>query len=676
MSTITDSKRNSEVNTSGIQSKAAPETSVEGREPTTNREWKQTYWYIGGALLFLAITGGLEWANRPAPIKEFGRVGEEFYTDFVDPTLATSLEVFAFDPDTVKPKEFRVERLDNGRWVIPSHHNYPADAEEQLARTASSVIGITRGAMVTRWEADHARYGVVNPKQDSLAVDQVDGVGQRLILRGDDDSVLADFIVGKQVDGNSDEYYVRHPEEDEVYIAKLDIDLTTKFTDWIDTDLFDINTGEVLQLTVNDYSFDELSGKVTQSDITSLTREKAWSDDWQLDSLDIGSEELDKDAIRDTLDTISNLEIAGVRQKQQGLTPDLQLDKTVLSSQRDVDRLQSDLLSRGFLLQPGKDEDALSLIAREGELYAGTDDGLVYRMHFGRVFTGSQEELEVGFATASEGNNSVSEGTEADSNDSSDSDITASETMPEEGADNSIDSKGKPGRYVFVRVDFDKSLLGEEPVKPTEPTKPAELVEAEADTSDADSGEETNANSTTEPSAESNDGEAASEDASAENTEDSPLEKLRKEYEDAKKKYDDDLKAYEDYQKNVSDGQEKAEELNRRFAEWYYVIPGESYDKLSLVRPNFVKAKEVETETDDADVSDEPTSDVDSSSSIDASTEDVVAKPDSSSLENAAPDESSDVSTDNVSVAAESEEPTESNVADGETEDGTGTSSD
>ncbi len=90
--------------------------------------------------------------NRPAPIKEFGKVGQEFYASFTDPTKATALEVSTIDTDELKPLEFEVKRSDNGRWVIPSHHNYPADAEDRLADTAASTIGIKRGALVTRWK--------------------------------------------------------------------------------------------------------------------------------------------------------------------------------------------------------------------------------------------------------------------------------------------------------------------------------------------------------------------------------------------------------------------------------------------------------------------------------------------------------------------------------------------
>ena len=198
--------------------------------------------------------------------------------------------------------------------------------------------------MVTRWEADHSRYGVVNPKVDTLGIDQVKGVGNRLTLRGEDDAVLADYIIGKQVEGESDQYYVRHPDEDEVYVATLNIDLSTKFTDWIETDLLNINSSDVVNVALNDYQFDELKGTVTQRDVTALHR-KSSSEDWEMDGLDETTQEVNKDAIRDTVSAIADLEIAGVRPKQKGLTPDLRLDRSALGSQRDVERLQSDLLA-------------------------------------------------------------------------------------------------------------------------------------------------------------------------------------------------------------------------------------------------------------------------------------------------------------------------------------------
>ncbi len=531
------------------------QTAAEPIKQSLTPDLRRTLTFVAGAAVCLAITTGIHYANRPVPIKEFGQVGQEFYPDFTDPTRATSLEVYIFDANRVQPLDFRVQRLDNSRWVIPSHHNYPADAEDKLAKTASSIIGITRGAMVTRWAADHAQYGVVNPKQDTLSVEDIEGIGERIILRRENDSVLADYIIGNKLEGNSDQYYVRHPEEEEVYIVKLDIDLSTKFTDWIETDLLDVDSWDVTEVVINDYSFNELTGRITSNEVTKLLR-KSSSDDWKMDVLNEEVEKIDKDAVRDTISAFADLKIAGVRPKQQGLTPELKLDRLALKSQQDVTRLQSDLLTRGFLLQPGENDDPenMRLVAREGELHTATNDGLRYHLYFGRAFTGSQEELEIGFSPDSE----------KQKNSMSDKEEPATKSGSENTEENDKkNNSNKPGRYVFVRVEFHTSLLGEEPV---EPEKPAELKEV-ASKSDI-----------TDVKNESSDEE-----------EDGSLDEIQK-------KYNNDLEEHErkskDFKKNVEDGQKKSEELNRRFADWYYVISAEKFDDLRLSRKDLVKKKD------------------------------------------------------------------------------------
>lgn len=653
-------------------------------------DWRQTWLFAGGAAICIALTVAFEFSSRPAEIAEYGRVGEQFYPEFVDPTLAKSLEVFVFDKDNVTVKDFAVKQADNGRWVIPSHHNYPADANDQLAETASSVIGIRRGAMVTRWPADHARYGVVDPNQSSLNVEEVEGVGSRVVLRADDESILADYIVGDKVDETSDEFYVRHPEEDEVYIAALDIDLSTRFTDWIDTDLLDVFSSDFRELTINDYSFDELKGTVTTSEVSTLSRESS-SDSWKLTGLNEATEEVDKDAVRETLTALSDLTIKGVRPKQKGLTPDLTLDRSIVKSQSQVERIQGDLLARGFLLQQDKESGDLGLIAREGEIHAATDDGLVYRLHFGRAFTGSEEELETGLGS-SDGNTVPNGGKEssyaADGNDSKskedpkpDVDTDESESGNDEGdspADESGSDSSKPGRYVFVSVEFDEKHLKGLPEKPVRPEKPSEL--AAADANDEDNGNEAACDSSDHAKSESDkDAKSEQDETDGENESEDPLAEIRKEYEEALKEYEDDLKEYEDDVKDreqkVNDGKEKAEEYNRRFAEWYYVIPGDDFDKIRVSRSDIVKEKELEEEYSDNEsdeesenvpVADESAADaqstdienVGSDSFSDAGEESVSTDDAASPEEDVARDDLS--TTDEASPAAKEENPDDS----------------
>lgn len=545
--------------------------------------WTTTAVYLAGAAICAAVTFAVVWMNKPAPIAEFGKVGKIFYPDFVDPTRAQSLEVYSFDVESVQPREFRVERSDNGQWIIPSHHDYPADAEQRLASTAASVIGIRRGALVTRWKRDHAHYGVVDPRQESLLVDDVEGVGQRLTLRGDQNALLADFIIGKPVDGSTDEFYVRHPEEDEVYITKLDIDLSTRFTDWIETDLFELLASDVRRVTINDYSFDELSGQLTENRITQLTRKNS-TGDWESDAYDPLVETIDEQAIRDTLTTIANLSIVGVRPKQVGLTPELKLDRQVIKTQRGVEQLQADLLSRGFLLQPAESGgETLELIAREGELHLGSDDGLRYRLYFGRAFVGEQEEIEVGSATGLEKQKQEGPG-----------DSDGDESKPD----------GMPGRYVFVRVDVEPELLGDEPQEPTKPEKPERLVEleeaaansAEKDTSQKDTPQKDTSETNTSSQ------EASDEDATeADSASDSELESLRQQFAAAQSQYEQDLADYQKYRSNLQAARETAAQLNRRFAKWYYVISGSDYEKLTLDREKVFTEKSSPSNDDSED---------------------------------------------------------------------------
>ncbi|MGB0596943.1 MAG: hypothetical protein ACPGLY_09645 [Rubripirellula sp.] len=556
----------------------------------------RTIMFVGVAVACSAITFILGWANSPKEIQEFGKVGEEFYPKFTDPTVATALAVKVIDSDNLKPLEFSVEQASNGQWVIPSHHNYPADAADQLAKTASSVIGIKRGAMVTRWDSDHPQYGVVDPETDSVSVDEIDGIGKRLTFRGTDDKILASFIIGKKVEDQENRYYVRHPGEDETYIAELDIDLSTKFGDWVKTDLLDVEGSDILRIDLQDYSFEErgMQLAVTNTIETELSRDSS-TDDWKMKGLDVATKQVNAEAIAETVNAVADLAIAGVRPKQPGLTGDLELDRSVIGSQRDVDRIQADLLARGFLLQPStSDPKQLRLIAREGELSVGTSDGLVYQLHFGRAFTGSDEELEIGFS--SNGDTETASEEDADQADAKD----APEDSETEGSESEAEEtpSGKPGRYVYVRVQVDPSLLGDKP-NPVEPQKPAELIEADKQATEASETEEETQEDETPQDAEKTEATETGEEAGSDDNGETPegeseeakeaqLQQLREAFAQIEQQYEADKQALVDYEEKVKAAEEKAVELNRRFALWYYVIPGDEYDNLTLSKEDLI----------------------------------------------------------------------------------------
>ena len=75
------------------QDSASSQTGQEASSTPSSNLSGRTMAFVGVAVGCLAITGLFDAMNRPAAIKEFGKMGQEFYPEFTDPTTATSLTV-------------------------------------------------------------------------------------------------------------------------------------------------------------------------------------------------------------------------------------------------------------------------------------------------------------------------------------------------------------------------------------------------------------------------------------------------------------------------------------------------------------------------------------------------------------------------------------------------------
>ena len=160
----------------------------------------------------------------------------------------------AFDEATASARPFRVTNQD-GIWTIPSHNDYPADGADRLARTAAGVIGITRDDFRSDNVADHEALGVLDPLDE--AATGLTGRGTRVTLRGDNDVALADFIIGHELEDRPGFRFVRLPDQKRVYAARMEIDLSTSFADWIEKDLLLVERTDIDQVVLYDYSIDE-----------------------------------------------------------------------------------------------------------------------------------------------------------------------------------------------------------------------------------------------------------------------------------------------------------------------------------------------------------------------------------------------------------------------------------
>lgn len=651
-------------------------------------ETKRTVIFVGVAALSLGAATITHFSARPKPSGEYEKVGTEFYPDFADPADAQSLRVVVFNEETATVKPFTVEFKD-GRWRIPSHHDYPADGKDRLARTAASIIGIRRDGLQSRRESDHARYGVVTP--DSEDVTDLKGRGQRITLTKADGTVLADYIIGNKVEGQEDQYYVRSPKEKETYRARLKIDLSTKFGDWIEPDLLKVDRDSLNEIVVDKYSIDEQRLRIVNREISELTR-AAYSDPWKLKGLNEETEEVNTGVVSDMVNHLDDLRIVGVRPKPPGIRPDLSLDPKIGRDPLVRNALQADLQSKGFLV--GEDQKGnLHLFSNEGEMTAGTNEGVRYALHFGEIFTGSEFEVEVGFADSKDDKAEGGKDQDGKDDDKSAEEKKADgEKKDDAKADDKNNKNLKRSRYLFVTAAFDQKLVGAAPTKPTEPVKPAgledekpaddksaeqkkdsaldekpadpaanepankpaedkpakpdaeksedqsaidpfgddeldeaatvpvALVEAESDAKSeaepADKPEPAASDSSEKPEAKSANPADKTEPASSESSDKpepaqpeskpadgkaaaKPVEATRPdpkaEYEKALAQYKKDLEKYENdlsqYNSKIEKGKKKADELNKRFSGWYYVISAESFETLRLSRKDLVQPK-------------------------------------------------------------------------------------
>ena len=307
--------------------------------------------------------------------------GEAFFPDFQDPNSATSLEVISYNEETGEAVPFKVV-FEEGKWRIPSHYDYPADGKERLAKTAAGVIGIKKDDFRSDNVADHEACGVIDPLDETSTA--LSGRGQRVTIKGGNDQILADFIIGKPVEGREGFRFVRVPEQKRVYACRVDLDLSTKFSDWIEADLLKVEKDDITEITLKDYSINERSGIVNQRDEVVLDKNGST---WAINRLPAGKE-VNASKANELAKNLDELKIVGVRPKPEGITQSLK------KTEEGIEISQSDYLSlrsKGYFFS----RDG-SLLSNEGELQARTSKGIVYTLRFGEVAYGSGFDVSAG----------------------------------------------------------------------------------------------------------------------------------------------------------------------------------------------------------------------------------------------------------------------------------------
>ncbi|QDV35093.1 DUF4340 domain-containing protein [Tautonia plasticadhaerens] len=486
-------------------------------------ETAKTIAFAGVALVLMAAASLATWLpDWRGPGAGFDDQGEPFFPAFAetidaDPLAARVLEVVSYDEDTAEVRPFQVEFKD-GEWTIPSHHDYPADAQDRMARLAAQVSELTKDAIRSDLPSDHEELGVIDPMDQETT--SLQGRGTKITLRAaDGGEPLAELILGNDVPDREGLRYVRIPGKNRVYSAEVDLDLTTRFSDWIDTDLLDVTTPDATKLSYDTRKVnpDERTADgaflVQPGDPIVLAKSGSEENpnDWTMD--DLGpEEEVDTTKVNDVIRAVDNLKVVGVR-------PLPTARNAVLRS----------LVSKGFY--PTQQGDLLS---NEGSVAVSTDEGIVYTLRFGEITLAAGDELTAGVGE--------------DRDESAEGEAEGEAEPKGESAEQEDDAEADQteGRYLIVSVSFDPALIPEEDEGSDAPEMPDDVFARAPD-------------------------DPARVEAEA---------KLA---EEAKRKD-------EERQRKITEGEEKVAELNRQFANWYYVVPGDDFRKVALGRDAFIKA--------------------------------------------------------------------------------------
>jgi len=468
---------------------------------------------------------------------------------------AARLEIVTFDEDYGELRRFSVgKHKETGQWSIDPDQ-YPADNQQQLVEALTSLTGLKVIGVHSEVQEDQEACQVVEPDIDELSTVS-SGVGTLVTVRDQTNSEMVSLVIGKKVSEEENKRYVRLPDNNVIYVVDVDTSsLSTDFKDWIETDLLDLASLDIRSILLKDYALIPTSQGRLQMQMKSdinlgwNTEESAWALDSMVQYKEnepsetalLDDEELNSQTLNDLKFALDELEIESVKKKPEGLGADLGVDSSLASN---VEGLRS-LQELGFFPVQNQQGDGIELLSANGEMHVSLQTGVQYVIRFGEIVADISAEAE---------------------------DIQ---------------------RYMVVTAMLDESMLVPptlEPETPPEAETPAE-PEAEPPADPAAEEKDEAADPAADDSGACQDTPSqpdADDDKSA--AEEQPAEPAGDE-EDAARQLEFERKMNE-YQDKRKDAIKRVQVLNERFADWYYQISEETYNKIHLGVSDIIKSKE------------------------------------------------------------------------------------
>ncbi|MGW8256401.1 MAG: DUF4340 domain-containing protein [Thermoguttaceae bacterium] len=548
-------------------------------------ENRKTFAFIAvaaGMVLIALISQPHQWSDKGT--KKI--IGENLTKDF-DPLSVSGMEIVEYDEATATLLPFQVALVDIGgkrRWSIPSHYNYPADADRQVAGAATALMGLKILSVEGDTKADREKFGVVDPNPKTLKVGET-GVGMKVALRDKDNKDLVSLIIGKEVPGRPGLRYVRRPGQDPIYTVAINTEnLSTKFDHWIEKNLLQLKPWNIRKIWLRDYSTALMLNRqgrlgvekqnhgeiVLQYDSQAephwrLLEDRIVNEDGTLSPNKTSpEEELNISKLDEMKNALNDLKIVNVARKPKGLSADLKASADFTKNKESL----MTLASCGFIVALSGNQ--AELYSKEGEVRVLMKDGVEYVLRFGDM--------------ASE---------------SGMSNKNTEKEHPKKGGKKPAEKSLAAGlnRYLSVMAEFNPEAIEKPKLTPLPELKPEARKKAEAEPQS----EKTEAKSKSEQEKQPTDAKtdkseqsakAGHDETKAEKAKADALQAARKLVEKENKRRQDE------YDEKIASGKKHVAELNARFADWYYIISNDVYRQIHLCRAEIIKKKEKKDEAE------------------------------------------------------------------------------
>jgi hypothetical protein len=523
-------------------------------------ENKKTITFLAAAVVAAAIANFTSPTKRDPSAKP-NLMGQSLFESF-DPRSVTGIEIIEVDEEDIQTKSIEVTQTDKG-WFIrrPGKADYPANADNQLEDVASILFDLRIIDQAGEGAGEHAKLGVLDPSKADVTES---GIGRLIHLKNNSGSNLASLIIGEEVEGLPSTYFVRKPEQNAVFRVEVRNarDVSSKFVDWVEQDFLDLDKWKIRQVTLDNYDVNLAKGQINRASdpfVLNFADSK-----WSLSGSPVkDNEELDKEVLDAMKDALDDLEIIDVERKPDILIKNLEQGSEFFSNLRDANNqaVVQSLQQKGFYTIAVKNaagQTVPKVVSNKGEVLVGMESGVEYVLRFGEIYRGPEDDENstgdsryiYAFARVNE------------------SLLTAPELEQIPSPEGAKGPEGDTGPIAKPSSppDFTPPTT---PPSITPPPPPAEVKGKKAK----------------KPSVAKENNPSAQEDAEI------AKKKAEKDAEIARIKASNTRKQKE-YDDKVAKARQRASELNRNLAGWYYVISNDVYEKIRLERSSFVKIKE------------------------------------------------------------------------------------